>query len=482
MVTGLLLLILTQSPVVGLPPAVSSPASDCASKVPYIAIKGCSALIDDPASAPSLIARSLVLRGRAKAESSDDVGAMADFQRSIALDPSRPDGYFAIADLHEKRGYLAEALAGYNRMIELFPTNPRGYYSRGKVEFDKNEFGSGIEDMSRCLELDANNASAYGARGWMKWLLTKDARAALVDLDKSIELLPKYADVFVNRGVVRAAVGDLMGSFEDADRAVELSPQFAVAYSNRATANIRLGRRELALGDFTMAIALDPKGPYSWTNRAILRHQEGQFGEALTDFDRSLELRPNGTVFRYRATTKSAMGDSTGAMADYTRAIEMDSKDASAYEFRGVLKSDLHDFTGALADFRQAISLDPKRDYASLRAFLVEARIGDRAKALSALQAVVRRRMDEKAPAWILTLLQFAAGQMSESQVFTLAKIGDAEAVQNQQCEAYFYAGWLRLLAKDAAGARQLFVRSVETKALSMVELRSAEMELNAIR
>lgn len=45
--------------------------------------------------------------------------------------------------------------------------------------------------------------------------------------------------------------------------------------------------------------------------------------------------------YRVRAMEKSSLGDYAGAIADYTKAIELDPKDAVAYFFRGIAKHKL---------------------------------------------------------------------------------------------------------------------------------------------
>ena len=58
------------------------------------------------------------------------------------------------------------------------------------------------------------------------------------------------------------------------------------------------------------------------------------------------------------AFSKSKIGDHTGAIADYTKAIEMDYEYGSyAYLNRGVSKEILGDIKGACSDWREAMKL-----------------------------------------------------------------------------------------------------------------------------
>ena len=61
----------------------------------------------------------------------------------------------------------------------------------------------------------------------------------------------------------------------------------------------------------------------------------------------------------YRAFDKEERGDHYGAIADYTKAIEINPKKDSAYFNRGNAKTALKDYFGAISDYTKAIELDP---------------------------------------------------------------------------------------------------------------------------
>jgi tetratricopeptide (TPR) repeat protein len=62
--------------------------------------------------------------------------------------------------------------------------------------------------------------------------------------------------------------------------------------------------------------------------------------------------------------------DFDGAIADYTKAIEVDPKFAEAFKFRGLSKSLKGDWKGCLTDINAALALSPENiDFLSTRAF-----------------------------------------------------------------------------------------------------------------
>jgi tetratricopeptide (TPR) repeat protein len=58
------------------------------------------------------------------------------------------------------------------------------------------------------------------------------------------------------------------------------------------------------------------------------------------------------------AMIKAAQKDLDGAIADYNKAIELNSTNPRAYNNRGVTQFDKGDWDGALSDYNRAIELD----------------------------------------------------------------------------------------------------------------------------
>ena len=68
--------------------------------------------------------------------------------------------------------------------------------------------------------------------------------------------------------------------------------------------------------------------------------------------------KAESAVFYYnRAIDKYDAGDYSGAIVDYTKAIEINPKDADAYGNRGISKELIGDLEGACSDWRKASSL-----------------------------------------------------------------------------------------------------------------------------
>ena len=58
---------------------------------------------------------------------------------------------------------------------------------------------------------------------------------------------------------------------------------------------------------------------------------------------------------------KAKLGDNSGAISDYNKAIEINPEYKSAYTNRGIIKKKIGDMKGACGDWRKASSLGHKR-------------------------------------------------------------------------------------------------------------------------
>jgi tetratricopeptide (TPR) repeat protein len=87
----------------------------------------------------------------------------------------------------------------------------------------------------------------------------------------------------------------------------------------------------------------------------------GDRKSAIADLTRAIEMDPKMTAaYDGRATGRLVEEDFDGAIADSTKVIELDPRNARAYQARGVAKLYKKDFASAADDFSKAIEIDPK--------------------------------------------------------------------------------------------------------------------------
>jgi tetratricopeptide (TPR) repeat protein len=149
--------------------------------------------------------------------------------------------------------------------------------------------------------------------------------------------------------------------------AVQIKDETNAAESPSPTAANRPGRGTLksasAGESASSASPADKESVEDLVNRGIEKGKEGDLDGAIADFSRAIELNLKDDAPYYnRAQAKWLKKDAAGAIADYTRAIEPGSTNPAAYNNRGNARAENNDRDGAIADYTHAIELKP--DYA----------------------------------------------------------------------------------------------------------------------
>ena len=92
--------------------------------------------------------------------------------------------------------------------------------------------------------------------------------------------------------------------------------------------------------------------------------RSGEYGQAISDFSNSIQLysdKPDlynkADAYYNRGTLKGIVMDFNGAIADLTKAIELDPNYARLYYQRAVFRQALQDFNGSLIDYNKLLTL-----------------------------------------------------------------------------------------------------------------------------
>lgn len=215
--------------------------------------------------------------------------------------------------------------------------------------------------------------------------------------------------------------------------------------------------------------------PVDYFNGGVGRQAKGDWDGAIADFTKAIQLKPNdASAYNNRGRARNATGDVEGAGADYAKAIELNPKYAWAWHNRGCLRYDARDFTAASADFRKALECDSSNDYARFRLCLTRAWLGEPAAAATELQTYLAGPANAQPDRWPSKMGLFLAGPLAEPEFLAAARNADPSVEARQLCQAYFYAGSKHLLAGDKSAAMDYFQKSIAAHETSCLEYASA--------
>lgn len=116
---------------------------------------------------------------------------------------------------------------------------------------------------------------------------------ALEQLALSRQLAPRFADAYINTGIIHARLGNQAEAIRNFSFALELKPESGDLQYNLALCLQKQGRVAEAVTHYLEAVRLKPSSAEAQANLGIALMSLGRFDEALRHLSESLRLRPD---------------------------------------------------------------------------------------------------------------------------------------------------------------------------------------------
>lgn len=155
--------------------------------------------------------------------------------------------------------------------------------------------------------------------------------------------------------------GEAARRFEALAQAVKSGPKFkAELLAQAAQGWMQDNNPERADDVLTAAVGLNPEDPDLWIDRGLARAGFRSYRPAIADFTRALELDPDLTeAYTFRAAAHRYLEEPDAAATDIDRALALDSLNPDALLERGILRRLKGDAAGARADWLLVIEVAP---------------------------------------------------------------------------------------------------------------------------
>ncbi len=290
------------------------------------------------------------LRGIAKYNLDDLLGAEQDFTRAIETNPVFTQAYQYRAITRSRLGNYDDALKDFQEAIYLRPDLPGPYFSRGVTFLLSDQPEKAVSDFTTFLRYEKKVPDAYLNRG-SAYLMMKDTVRGMEDFEQAIRTNRERPDSYARRGTVYMQQKNYDLALADFDKSIECDSTYIPSYFNRALVYASTNRPMDAIEDFSQVLHLDTTSSQTYFNRAILRTQIGDYNRALEDYDRVEFYSPNNVLLYYnRGALYAQLGDFQSAIRDYTTAIDLYPDFANAYLRRSSLRYMLQDLEGSRED------------------------------------------------------------------------------------------------------------------------------------
>lgn len=178
---------------------------------------------------------------------------------------------------------------------------------------------------------------------------------------QAIELAPKNADAYSNRGYERYMLGRYEEAVSDYTRSLKLKKKKdSDGYVNRALAYEAMGDKQKATDDYKKALELNPLHGNALFYMGMLLHREGKHAEAMSYYERAARIAPeNDQIWFYMGSIRYTEANYPEALAHFSQAAKLDPANPEALYWKGQAHIDLQEMEKALVMMDSTISLDP---------------------------------------------------------------------------------------------------------------------------
>lgn len=149
-------------------------------------------------------------------------------------------------------GRFDGAIQDFNKAIALDPSDYNAYVNRGLLFIESGQTDKALEDLDKAISLNPGSFEAYSNKG-MAYGKAGMLDRAIEQFSKAIEINPDAEIAYGNRGLAYALIGQSDRALEDLNKAIQLDPDYEEAYFNRGNLYVKFGNRELAISDFRQA-------------------------------------------------------------------------------------------------------------------------------------------------------------------------------------------------------------------------------------
>lgn len=265
------------------------------------------------------------------------------------------------------------------------------YVHSGYMLSQHRRYEAAIADYDAALALDSRNAPALGYRG-LTYLQAGDTGRARTDFDAALAIDPHEWVALDGRGTLALRAGDDAGAIAAFTAAMSSDPkQDDFVLPLRAQAYWRAGKTAEALADYGAAIQRKPAAVVFYWYRAMLLRQEGKRAEAIRQAQLVTAANPKLPLAYFMAgAIYTSLNDRSEATAAFDRAMAAAPPVAATYLTRAGYRP-WTDLSGRRADIEKALQLDSKSASALAMLAQVQMAAGQYAEAATSLTQAIGR-------------------------------------------------------------------------------------------
>ena len=267
------------------------------------------------------------------------------------------------------------AIAHFTKVLQVVPDDVAALIDRGKAygkKDGKEDEDRALADLNRAIELDPKNAAAWAQRGTI-WRDERDDSRVGADCDEAIRLDPALAAPHLTRAQTYLIRSDFDHAWSDLEEAVRLGANDPDLFTTRAVVRLMRDDPRGAITDLDRVMQAKPEPAWvlgAWWLRGIAHCVAGEFEAALGDYDQILKFAPQvSDAVLFRAQTLVMLGRYPEAWQTFDALVAANPGKAWFLASRAAVATKQARFADAVVDLDAALASPPDQVQAS---FLVQ--------------------------------------------------------------------------------------------------------------
>lgn len=178
---------------------------------------------------------------------------------------------------------------------------------------------------------------------------------AISEFTQAITLDSDLLDAYLHRGISYIELGEAKSGIADLSFVIDIIPGISPAYYYRSMGYVKLVKIDLALADANKAIELSPQEPANYLQRGFIQFLRKEYEYAIKDATTGIELGFEESGYNNRAIYYEGQEKYDKAIADWTKVLEINSDNATAYCRRGMLYAQTGEIQNAISDLQTGV-------------------------------------------------------------------------------------------------------------------------------
>jgi tetratricopeptide (TPR) repeat protein len=265
-----------------------------------------------------------------------------------------------------------EAHQLYSKLIETDPTDYECYIERAVCSEKMNRYEEAINDYRTALNLKPGEIDLY-RKALIDYLQIENYNQATEMFSTMVQIKNKTVAAYQKMALDKIKLKDYEGAVKEINTSLDYDNTSDYSHFIKGVAMDSIGNTQVAIQSYLKAISCmyvtkeykeaKDKAAYKpyFINLAVAQRKAGNLEESLKNLNTALSYDANDfNIYTQRAVTFVSKGDYLNAEVDFTKALQLNDKNAMAYFERGIMNKKLEKYPDAIGDFTNAILFQEK--------------------------------------------------------------------------------------------------------------------------